>query len=755
MNPGGIIIGDIDGDGKPDLAVANFNSNSVSVLRNTIAIRLAVSSFTPASGAVGATVTINGANFSPTVANNVVWFGAAKATVSAASATQLTVTVPSGATYQPISVTNITMGATAYSGIPFIVTFSSSQLIDANAFTAKVDFTTPAGPYSSVIADIDGDGKSDLIVSDYTANTISIFRNTGSSGSITSGSFANKVDFNTGNNPFGIAVGDIDGDGKLDIVVANYGSGTVSVFRNTATSGSITTSSLASKVDFTAGSNPSFIAIGDIDGDGKPDIAVTNNSSSTVSLFQNTGTSGSITTSTFAAKVDFSTGSSPNGISIGDIDMDGKPDLIIANYLSNTISIYRNISIFGSITTSSLATRVDFSTGSRPNCLALGDIDGDGKTDICVTNYTSNTVSVFRNLSTSGIIATGSLATKYDYATGTSPYSIAISDLDGDGKPDVAVTNYTSSTLSVFKNNSTSGTIGAGSLATKSDYTVGTNPMGIAAGDLDGDGKPDLTAVNYNGSTVSVLRNNMQLPPTAPTVGTITQPTCKTTTGSVALSGLPSTGTWTITRTPGGTQSTGTGTSTTITGISPGTYTFTVYIATNGTSPATSNVVINAVPKGVVPKIKSKWSDMLICYNLGDSIATYQWYISNSPIGGATTQTYLTNKQAGTYKVFTTDKNGCSNFSTTVVITGTKGLSIYPNPAKEIITVSMSDEQTGKAVITIISQSGLKVMEIETDKDSEDFSREIPVGILEEGVYFVRVTLGNIPIYSSKIMIIK
>jgi hypothetical protein len=221
------------------------------------------------------------------------------------------------------------------------------------------------------------------------------------------------------------------------------------------------------------------------------------------------------------------------------------------------------------------------------------------------------------------------------------------------------------------------------------------------------------------------------------------------------LSGLPSTGTWTITRTPGGTQNTGTGTTTTITGLSAGTYTFTVYVAGSGTSPASSSVVINAVPKGVVPKIKAKWNDLLICYNVGDSIATYQWYISNSPIGGATSQTYLTHKQAGTYKVYTTDVNGCSNFSATLVMTGTKGLSVYPNPAKESITVSMSDEQTGKAVITIISPSGRKVLEVETDKTTEDFSREIPVDRLGEGVYFIRVTLDKIPIYSSKIMIIK
>ena len=142
-----------------------------------------IASFTPASGPVGTTVTITGTNFSATPANNIVYFGATQATVSAATITQLTVTVLIGATYPPITV--LTNGLLAYSSVPFVVTFIGMMPgIDANSFSAKVDFTTGTNPYSVSIGDLDGDGKANVAVVNYTTGTVSVFRNTGSAGSI-------------------------------------------------------------------------------------------------------------------------------------------------------------------------------------------------------------------------------------------------------------------------------------------------------------------------------------------------------------------------------------------------------------------------------------------------------------------------------------------------------------------------------------------------------------------------------------------
>src|ERR1035437_9652532 len=159
-----------------------------------------ITSFSPSSGPAGTTtVTIVGTTFDGTSSNDIVFFGATKATVNTASTTTLTVTVPAGASYRYISVTNLTTHLTAYSAKPFITTFSCGNGIPANAFAAKIDSTTKINPASVAIGDIDGDGKPDIVVANGGSNTVSVLRNIGSSGTI---SFATKVDFGTGIQPY-------------------------------------------------------------------------------------------------------------------------------------------------------------------------------------------------------------------------------------------------------------------------------------------------------------------------------------------------------------------------------------------------------------------------------------------------------------------------------------------------------------------------------------------------------------------------
>ncbi len=467
-----------------------------------------ITNFSPTSGVVGTTVTITGTNFNANAAQNVVFFGATKANVTAASTTSLTVTVPTGATFQPITVLNLSNTLSGSSSAPFRVIYTGGSIIVESLVEESIDFTTGTLALFLAIGDLDGDGKTDMVTANFNAGTISIFRNTATLGSITASSFAAKADIATGTSPRSIAIGDLDGDGKLDLAVANFGSSTVSVLRNTSSSGSI---SFAAKVDFTTGINPRGVNIGDFDGDGKPDLAIAHGGNPFMSVLRNNSSGGSIS---FQPKVDFALtgGQSSTFVNSSDLDGDGKLDIAVANYALNTISVFRNTATAGTINASSFAAKVDFTTGGGPFSLTIGDLDGDSKPDLAVANYSGNNdISVLRNTSSSGSI---SFTTKVDFAIGVSPIAVNIGDLDGDGKLDLISSNYSANKVSVLRNIATSGSISTNSFAAKVDYFASTGPRFVCVGDLDGDGKPDLAVTNETDNTVTVIQNSYISVPT-------------------------------------------------------------------------------------------------------------------------------------------------------------------------------------------------------------------------------------------------
>ena len=467
-----------------------------------------ISAITPSSAPVGTTATITGKFFNSIAANNIVFFGGVQAAVTAATATSLSVTVPTGATYGPVTVLNTDALLTSTSKVFFNPTFKPNKgSIDTMDMTVSANFGVNGYPSNLAVGDIDGDGKSDAVVLDKVNSKLSVLRNTSSSGSV---NFAPKVDFTTLSSTETVKLGDINNDGKLDVVVVNFLTDSVSIYRNTSTIGAI---SFAAKVNILCGLSIGTYrkcVIGDIDGDGKPDITLGTYSLGeyVISVLRNTSTSA--TNLSFAFFTTFVTGNNPIDLAIGDIDKDGKADIVTANKnpanATGTayyqISILKNTSTIGTI---SFATKQDFMVDGQPSAIALADIDGDGVNDIVTCNVGTNNISVLINYSnTSGLY----MGTFRNFTIGANTGYMNIADIDGDGRLDIAVTPNGKG-LYILRN--VTNTTGASNVTFAPVVTLAKaiNLSSIATGDIDGDGKVDIAAINTTAATDSlvVLRN--------------------------------------------------------------------------------------------------------------------------------------------------------------------------------------------------------------------------------------------------------
>jgi len=240
-------------------------------------------------------------------------------------------------------------------------------------------------------------------------------------------------------------------------------------------------------------------------------------------------------------------------------------------------------------------------------------------------------------------------------------------------------------------------------------------------------------------------------PPIAVTV----QPTCNAPDGSLILNGLPPEGTWTLTQFPELTTITGRGTTTAITGLKPGFYSYAVMNESGCSSDKSMEIEIMEGDPGVIPEITLKYDDILICYNLGDSLTSYQWYEGQYPIPDASLQYYQTHKQPGTYRVFTLDRDGCGNFSDPLTISGARSLVAYPNPASAFLGLKLNDQYEGTARIRILNSSGIKEFEKSMKNATNELISMIPVEDLKPGIYLIQVLLDNNEILYSKVMISK
>ncbi|MBI5384184.1 MAG: immunoglobulin domain-containing protein [Verrucomicrobia bacterium] len=472
-----------------------------------------ITAFSPRTAPAGTPVAIVGTNFASTPALNTVYFGAVKASVLGGSANTLSVIVPPGATYAPISVT--VNGRTSWSRDRFNPTFTGSGLMSVSAFVPMAeDLATGDGPVAIVAADFDGDGKPDLAVANRFEHTLSIYQSVSVPGVIIPQSFAPPFKLATGLNPTELAAADLDGDGRLDLVVINADADTVSAFRNVATPSNLSSTSFAPRVDVATGRQPIGLAVGDVDGDGRPDVVTANHGDNTFSVLRNLASPGILTSNSFALRMNFGAGAGPHSIALGDLNNDGRLDAVMGNFDDNTISVLPNQPTPGDpLAGFTFGLRVDFPAGGRT--VAIGDLDGDGGPDIVSGSWTGNTVSLLRKnpaISTT-VITTNSFFPAVTLNTGGYTHNVALGDLDGDGKPDLAVVTEMPSQLLLYHNGTIPGRLTAADFSQRTDFATGWNAVGVILADLDLDGKMDVTFANHYDDSIRIYRNTNSQPP--------------------------------------------------------------------------------------------------------------------------------------------------------------------------------------------------------------------------------------------------
>ena len=330
---------------------------------------------------------------------------------------------------------------------------------------STVNVSSGADPNVVVAADLNGDGKMDLIDSDMAGNCITVHLGNGD------GTFQTGVSYATTQYPGGLVVGDFNGDGRLDIAVTGMVSNVVSIFLGNGDG------TFRSPVNYSVGSEPTFVAEGDFNGDGKLDLAVADYNGGGITILKGNG-DGTFATGTF-----YSTGSGsyPVTVAAGDVNGDGKLDLVTAN--SGT----GNVSVFLGNGDGTFQTPVNYAAGTTPYQADIADFNNDGHPDIVTANDGSANVSYLQNN------GNGTFATAVNYAVGNGPSSLDVADLNGDGNLDIVTANLADNTVSVLLGN------GAGGFATQQTYAVGSEPDTVIAANIYGLGKRNLVTCNFGG----------------------------------------------------------------------------------------------------------------------------------------------------------------------------------------------------------------------------------------------------------------
>jgi hypothetical protein len=445
-----------------------------------------------APGSGGFTITVNGTGFVP--GSTVNWDGSPRVTTFVSSS-QLTATINAAdvaaAQTASVTVTNPAPGG----GTSNVIFFPVASAISSLLFN-RTDYSVASDPAVLAAADFNEDGKLDLVVASGLANVVCVLLGNGD------GTFQQPVEYAAGTGPSGLAIADFNGDGKLDLAVADSNcpqmpcsSGAVSVLLGNGDG------TFGAPVSYTVGIGPGAIAVGDFSGAGRLDLAAVNScgndpdcgssSPGTISVLLGNGDG------SFEPHVDYTTGSGPYALAVGDFNADGKLDLAEGNYYDYTIGtlLGNGDGTFQQPIDSSLPF------GYMPTGIVVaGSLGGYAPALATVTDGLSP--QVWLGAGSSGFWAFG----KSDPAGLMAAQALLTADLNGDGILDLATSGFGASggEVSVLLGQA------GGGFAPFAGYLAGNYAQALATADFNGDGRLDLASAGNADNTVSILLQTVE-----------------------------------------------------------------------------------------------------------------------------------------------------------------------------------------------------------------------------------------------------